>query len=96
MCEMLENFSPPAIVTALEANVLDTFPCLGHTPRGHLHESPEVVWYTTGVACGFYNMVVRARLASDKVDTQIEAIMRHFQERQAHDVLVSRPHDHTR
>lgn len=83
MGEMLEDFSPSAVVTALESNVLVTFPRMGHTTRGRLQESPEVVWYTTGVACGFYNMVVRARLASDAVDTQIEAIMRHFQERQA-------------
>jgi len=83
MSEILEDFSPPAVVAALEANVLETFPRLGHTSHGHLQESPEGVWYSTGVAFGFYNMVVRAHFAPDEVHTKIADIMGHFQARHA-------------
>jgi len=32
---LLEDFSPPAVVAALEANVLETFPwCYGGVPNG--------------------------------------------------------------
>jgi GNAT superfamily N-acetyltransferase len=83
MSEILEDFSPPAVVAALEANILETFPRLGRTLSGHLQDSPEGVWYSTGVAFGFYNMVVRAHFAPDDVHTKIAAIMGHFQARQA-------------
>ena len=83
MREILEDFSPSAVVAALEANILETFPRLGRTLHGHLRESPEAVWYSTGVAFGFYNMVVRAHFAPDDVPTKVVDIMDPFHARHA-------------
>ena len=83
MSEILEDSSPPALVAAIEANVVETCARLGYTPHGQIQDSPQVVWYSTGVAHPFYNMVVRARFAPEDVDTQIRETMTHFQARKA-------------
>jgi GNAT superfamily N-acetyltransferase len=75
---ILEDLSSIALNTALEANLLETFPQLGRTADGHRHESPELVWYSTGIACPVYNMVVRAHVAPEAVGTRIEQTMQHF------------------
>jgi ribosomal protein S18 acetylase RimI-like enzyme len=82
MSEILEDFSPQAVVDALEANALETYSRLGYLPGGQVQESPEAVWFITGVASEFYNMVVRAQFAPDEADTKIEEIMEHFRARQ--------------
>ena len=82
MNEILENFSPAALIVAIEANAVETCTRLGRTSRGQRQENPEVVWYSTGVASAFYNMVVCAHFEPDAVDLRIEETMQHFKARQ--------------
>jgi hypothetical protein len=47
---MLDDCSRSVIVAALESDVLDTVPRLGHTPSGHMQGGAEVVRYSVSTA----------------------------------------------
>lgn len=81
MRKTLENFSKPALIEAIEANFLETFLKFGRTSQGQVHESVELLWYTTNVPFPFYNMVLRTQLETHEVDAKIYETMEHFKGR---------------
>ena len=73
MNEILRDTSATALVTAIEANMVELFLTHRGWPRSEVHEEPEMAWSITDIPIPLFNFVLRAQLAPDTVDAAIEA-----------------------
>ena len=81
--ESLQDLSPAALVTAIEASNYAQFAYLRHVPHTELHESPDLMWFVTGAPIRYFNGVVHTQWREDEVAGRIEETLAHFQARQA-------------
>ena len=81
MTQILNDLSPRALATAIEANQTEFRADLGRSPRVEVHDGPELMWYITGIPSPSANGVCRARIESDDVGARIDAMLRLFQAR---------------
>ena len=68
MSEIQNDFSAPALATAIEANLFDYFRYLGRSASVELYDCPSVTWFVTGIPDPSVNGVFRTQLTSDDVD----------------------------
>ncbi len=73
MQDILTCFSPTALLAALEANVYGFLALFGYLPEAQVHDAPDIFWSLTNIPFPLFNSVARARLASESVDSVIEA-----------------------
>ena len=81
MSEVLNDFSAPALATAIEANLFEYFRYLGRSASVELYDSPSVTWFSTGIPHPYLNGVFRTQLTSGDVDEVIEQTLTHFKSR---------------
>lgn len=82
MGQILKDLSAPALVKAIEANVIQQFPLLSaNLPQIEIHDEPDMLWVTTDLPHPYLNCVLRAQLAPTDVDARINATMTPFRSR---------------
>lgn len=81
LCNILTDFSEPALIQAIEANQIGTFADLGRSPQVTLHESRELLWFVVGIPSANFNRVLRAQFKSKDVETKIEQALDLFRSR---------------
>jgi GNAT superfamily N-acetyltransferase len=65
---MIEDLSTPAVVPALEANMVAFWTGYGRAPGAELYEGEDLLRVVTGASEPLFNGVFRARLSPDAVD----------------------------
>jgi GNAT superfamily N-acetyltransferase len=73
MSEVRHDLSDAAMEAAVEANLLAMFALGRKWPRMEVHDDPEMLWTITDIPFTMFNMVLRARLAPDRIEDAVEA-----------------------
>jgi len=81
MDNILEDFSVPALVRAIEANLWEFGTHLGQSSQVELHDRADMLWYATGIASPMLNGVFRTQLAPTETDVMIEVTLDYFRSR---------------
>jgi GNAT superfamily N-acetyltransferase len=83
MSMILEQLAAPALIEAIESNLIEEMAWFGRAlPQAELHKTPELLSFYTGV--GGPNGVLYARFASEDVryvTTRIDDVMEYFEAR---------------
>jgi ribosomal protein S18 acetylase RimI-like enzyme len=79
---LLEERSPAAVISAIEANLIVLWRSYGRLPSAELCDQPDLFWVATDIAFPPFNGVVRARLRSETLTPTITTILQHFSRRQ--------------
>lgn len=75
MDDVLSEFSSPALVNAIEANLFAFLPQWRRWPAAEIHDGPDLLWSLTGFPIPLFNSVMRANLASDDVEGAIAHVI---------------------
>jgi len=49
MSEIVQDFSAPALIRAIEANHCELFKAFGHWPQAEVHDDPTMLWTLTDI-----------------------------------------------
>jgi GNAT superfamily N-acetyltransferase len=79
---ILQDFTPSAIITAIEQNFIGYTSAYVRTSGGQVHEEAELTWLYTGTPLSYYNGVVRTCITTSDPDETIAAMLTYFQTRQ--------------
>jgi ribosomal protein S18 acetylase RimI-like enzyme len=84
--DILTDFTPSSLARAIEANMIASWSDLGRSQRVELHESENLVWFSTGEPFLPLNRILRARFdAGDRqaqdLRAQIEGALAPFRAR---------------
>jgi len=77
----VQRLSPAQLVEAIEAGIFRFWIRLGHSPQLGLYDGPDMLRLISDVPSPFCNNVLRAQLALDDIDTQIETTLAPFKSR---------------
>lgn len=72
MSERVQDFSAPALVQAIEANLFELFKAFRHWPQAEVHDDRAMLWTLTAIPFPLFNNVFRAQLAPESTDVAIE------------------------
>jgi len=78
----LEDRSPAAVRSAIEANLIVLWRSYGRLPGAELCDQPDLFWVATDTPFPPFNGVVRARLQSETLTPTITTILQQFTRRQ--------------
>jgi GNAT superfamily N-acetyltransferase len=78
---VLRDLSTPALVAAIEGNIVALCASLGAIEGATVEDGPELLRFTTGIASPMFNGVARTRLDQDSVEGAIDAAIEHFRAR---------------
>ncbi len=81
MSNILSDFSVPALISAMEANVQELAILWGRALVAEFHDEPQQQWFISGLPFELGNGVVRAAFTSADVDAKIEEVTGHFKDR---------------
>jgi ribosomal protein S18 acetylase RimI-like enzyme len=75
MDDVLNEFSPPALVDAIEANLFGFLPLWRQWPAAEIHDGPDLLWSLTGFPIPLFNSVMRANLAPGDMEGAIAGVI---------------------
>ncbi|HZU66218.1 MAG TPA: GNAT family N-acetyltransferase [Ktedonobacteraceae bacterium] len=79
--QILQDFTPPAIIDAIEQNFIGYTSAYVRASGGQVHEEPELTWLYTGTLLSYYNSVIRTAITTSDPDATIKATLAFFQAR---------------
>jgi ribosomal protein S18 acetylase RimI-like enzyme len=79
---ILQNFSPQALIQAIEANLFGLYCQVRHWPRVDLHDDPELLWTISDIPYFLFNSSLRADLPPQEVEPAIRAAIQRGQHHQ--------------
>jgi predicted GNAT family acetyltransferase len=82
MSEILQDFTPAALVAAIEVTLFDLMADFGRLPQAVLHDDSAIRWVMTGGPHPSLNQVIRTQWAAAEIDASIEATLVPFKARQ--------------
>lgn len=82
MVKFIQINETDKVVQALEANLFSYFTNFGRTPLGEIHESSNILYFSTDIASFFHNGVFRARLLGSEVEKAIAEVIEYFAAKQ--------------
>ncbi len=82
MPTVVTDFSEISLKTAIKANWVEYYTCLGRAPGSELSIGPYLSWCLTGALDPFLNVVFRTRLPGAGADEMINATLAHFRAQQ--------------
>jgi len=65
------------LLAAMEANYISYFVGFAQLPYLQFHSDPEIIWVSSNLA--YWNSVLRAQLAPDRIATRVESTCAYFQ-----------------
>ena len=68
MSDILNDFSPEALVPAIEANWYEMWTSWLHPPHVILHRDRDLIWVHSDIPLRFFNGILRAQLSGDRLD----------------------------
>jgi ribosomal protein S18 acetylase RimI-like enzyme len=74
----LQDRSPAAVISAIEANLIVLWRSYGRLPGAELCDQPDLFWVATDIPFAPFNGVVRAHLQSETVASTITSTLQHF------------------
>jgi GNAT superfamily N-acetyltransferase len=78
---MLDDLSPTAIITAMEANFSDYYLAYTELPQGEIHYDPGCTWFMSGVPEKWFNGVVHTHLDQHQLESRVKSILAEFRQR---------------
>jgi len=78
MGKILTDFSPQAMITAIEANFFEYVAYNARSPQVELYDGPDMLRFISGVPHPMLNHIFRAKLLSENIDGQIDEILTYF------------------
>lgn len=81
MHDILQDFSTPALVAAIRANLFAWQRTLGRSPKAEFYDSPQVTWLLSGMPTPSLNTVLLAQVEPEDVDEIIDSTRAHFESR---------------
>jgi ribosomal protein S18 acetylase RimI-like enzyme len=92
MSSILQDFSTPALVAAIEANAIAQFTSMFlHISQLEVHEEPDLIWTVANIPSTNFNYVMRLRLAPAGVDARIESTLAHYRSRHTSGIWITNP-----
>lgn len=82
MEHVLQDFTPSALINAIEQNFIGYTSAYVRAGGGQIHIEPELTWLYTGTPLSYYNGVIHTALTTSDPDTIIRPILDFFQTRQ--------------
>lgn len=78
MGEILTDFSPQAMITAIKANFFEYVAYIARSPQVELYDGPNMLRFISGVPHPILNHILRVQLLSENIDGQIDEILTYF------------------
>lgn len=78
MDKVLDDFSSTQVAMALDANKIAFGKLIATLPQAVLHQTPGLLWYQTGVACGHFNGVLQTNLDPATLPVAVEGVRTAF------------------
>ncbi len=79
MTQILNDFSAAALITAIEANLLEMMSVLfGRLPNAVYQDESDLAWFASDISHPLFNGVIRARIMSDRLDERVQEIVTRF------------------
>jgi GNAT superfamily N-acetyltransferase len=81
MREILKDFSPPALIIAIEANQFELWRILAQMLQVELHHDPDMIWFSTDIPFYLCNLVGRTQFDPNDIDARIDETLTRFKSR---------------
>ncbi len=81
MQTILEDFSIPALIGAIEENAIESCKAWSRWPGMELYEDADMIWTRTDIPFSVFNNVFRARLSPNGIAAAIDTAVARFAER---------------
>ncbi len=79
MTDILQDFSTPAIISAIESNFYAQQRIFASLPDIEQHDEPDVTWSSSSRPLSMFNKVLNIRFTADEADAKIDTLLAHFQ-----------------
>ncbi|NNL76660.1 MAG: GNAT family N-acetyltransferase [Desulfobacterales bacterium] len=73
MSEVLNDTTTPALITAIEANLVEMFSLNRYWAQAEVHDGKNLFWTITDVPFPLFNSILRAQLEPNDIDGSIKA-----------------------
>jgi len=83
MSDILTDYSPDAIATAIVDNHWQFYNIYARQPEVEAHEPGGLAWISSTIPVTYLNQVMRTNLADNEVEAQIAAMLNHYRSRGA-------------